>query len=433
MTHKIDRRQFLVGMGLLKTLGPIQLLSLLGKLDQAYAASDRKYLITIRTIFDFWDKSRTNFNNDLGPLKSYQSQMTIATGLGAMGDGGEYHNGKQKRYATACRPGNRDNTTYGGGAFNGKSFDVVVGQHLRSQHKSKVDVLVLGAFPYSSLQTTFETISFANKSQYIRPEYDMNRVLNNIKGDSKVCGSQPVNQTPELLGKENKVIDQVMLDISRTQAGLDTETKEQLQSLESKFAGVKATNEQKIQDAVDFAATCIKIRENPLSHSYSRGATVASKFDPQLRAMNHRAALALKLNYARSVTLNYNFSGHGQGGVRGYHDHTHPGGFTRSPTTEERNALYEISAFQVQMFAHLLKELADMGILNETLIVYSPHERPTHDHRDVPIVAYGANRKGTFAVSNRYNHDVGRDVLSHFSVPNAGSFGGETARGGILA
>ena len=430
MKGQFNRREFLFALGLLKSIGPLQLLALMSKVDQAYAASDRQYLVTIRTIFDLWDKGRTNFGADLQPLSVYQSQMTVVTGLDAMGDGSEYHNGKQKRFATASRPKNRDNTTYGGGAYDGKSFDVVVGQYLKNKYKTRESLLVLGAFPYSSLATTFESISFANKNQYIKPEYNMGRVVNNVKGDSKVCGTQNP-MTVEELTKENKVIESLLVDISRAGASVGGDVKEQVQVFESKFVGVRDANQQKIQDAVDFQNTCVNIRANPVAHSYTRGSTVPGKYETQCKAMNHAGALALSLNYTRSVTLNYNFSGHGQGGVRAYHDYTHPGGFSRPPSSDERRALNHLSSFQINMFAHLLKELSDLGILNKTLVVYSPHERPVHDHRDVPVIAYGSNRKG-IRTSSRYNHDVGRDVLEHFSVPNAGNFGGETARGGII-
>ena len=430
MKGQFNRRQFLFALGLMKSIGPLQLLALLHKVDMAYAASDRQYLITIRTVFDLKDAGRTNFGADLQPLAAYQNQMTAVSGLAADGGGSEYHNGKQKRYATACTPGSRNNATYGGGSYNGKSFDLVAGQHLKSKYGSKENLLVLGAFPYSSLATTFEGISFANKSQYIRPEYNMAKVVNNIKGDSKVCGSQNPMTAIELT-KENKVIESLMLDISRSGSKVSGEVKEQLQTFEAKFSDVRAGNLRKIAEAEEFNNTCVNIRTNPVGHSYTRGSTVAGKYETQCKAMNHAAGLALSLNYTRSVTLNYNFSGHGQGGVRAYHNYTHPGGFTRSPTAEEKRALTEISSFQINMFAHLLKELSNLGILNKTLVVYSPHERPTHNHRDVPIIAYGSNRKGVRRVS-REVHDVGRDVLEHFSVPNAANFGGEKAKGGII-
>jgi hypothetical protein len=83
------------------------------------------------------------------------------------------------------------------------------------------------------------------------------------------------------------------------------------------------------------------------------------------------------------------------------------------------------------MLAHLLRELADFGILDDTLVVYSPHERPTHDHADVPVIAINGPRPGG-RTSNLRVTDSNRDVLAWAGVPGADDFGGERSRGGVL-
>ncbi|MBX3250479.1 MAG: DUF1552 domain-containing protein [Myxococcales bacterium] len=401
----------------------------LGLMNRVKAQS-RKRVVIIRTLFDLRDRGRTNLANDLGPLSQWGDRVMIATGLGISGDGSEYHNGKQVRFATSCRPvGRPSHTNGGGGAFDGASVDVVAGEHLRGQQGSRTGSLILGAYPYSDtgLHTTFETISFASRLQYVRPEYNLAAVSGAIASFASFCSDTHVAVDVEGLRRENRAIEAVMLDLSRSRRGAGEQIAGQVEALEAQFAALREDNERTIASDVP----CSTFRTRPLGHSYTRHHSVPEAFDGRLRQMNHVAALALRTNYTSVVTLNYNFSGHGQPGIPGYHDYTHPGGFSRAPSAAELAALDGLSHFQVEMFAHLLRELQDFGILNDTLVVYSPHERPTHDHRDVPVIAVNSGSTGQRAIA-RSVPDVNRDILEWVGVPAAGNFGGETSRGGVI-
>lgn len=430
----LNRRTLLRALGLLSAgavATPVTFFDALGRSNRAYAAaSGQKYLIIVRTLFDFRREERTNFGQELSPLTPWQSELSLVQGLSANGDGSEYHNGKQIRFATSCTPTNRTNQTTGGGAYDGKSVDIVTGEYLQGLSGCRNPYLILGARPYSvaGLHATFETISFANKNQYVRPEYDLANVRTQIDSYATYCGEQQEEVNTNLLEKQNRVLEKVMLDLQRSREFKTDEIKGQAENLERQFDALRDENLQRINGAPD----CVTARSQPLTHSYNRHAIMTQGYDTTVRTMNYTAALSLKTNFTNVVTLNYNFSGHGQPNVPGFHEMTHPGGFSRPPTSQELDNLEGLSAFQVQMFAHLLRELDDFGILDETMVIYSPHERPTHDHRDVPLIAYGAPRTGTYA-SNRRVQDVCKDILDCFGVPNASNFGGETSAGGVIS
>ena len=392
-------------------------------------AQGRKRVVFVRTLFDFRDRGRTTVLGDLAPLAPWNDRLTIVTGLDADGGGSEYHNGKQIRFLTSCTPTNRTGQSFGGGRFDGKSADVVVGEHLQAAHGSRVGTLILGAYPYtdSSLHTTFETVSFTSRLQYVRPEYDFAAVRTAIASYADFCGAEDVRVDVPALEREIRVLEAVMADLARSRRGLGAEVSAQVEALEAQYAALREDRRRAIANDSE----CIAPRTSPFAHTYDRHPATPAIFDGRLRDMNHTAALALATRYASAVTLNYSFSGHGQPGVPGYHDHTHPGGFARAPNGNELADLDGLSRFQVQMLAHLLRELADFGILDDTLVVYSPHERPTHDHADVPVVAINGPRPGGRA-SNLRVTDLNRDVLAWAGVPGADDFGGERSRGGVL-
>ncbi len=429
MSDRMNRRSMLRALGLLGAGAALPSLGMLGGLGRARAQT-RQNLVIVRTLFDFRRNERTSFSGDLAPLAPWSSEMTLVQGLSANGDGSEYHNGKQIRFATSCTPTNRTNRTTGGGHFDGKSVDVVVGEHLQATSASRHPYLVLGAYPYSdsSLHATFETISFLNKNQYIRPQYDLDDVRTQIGMHAPFCGSAVETVDVDALENENRVLEAVMMDLQRSRVGRSDEVRAQTENLERQFDARRTENSRRIGGA----PTCLSVRDSPLAHAYSRHSIVTADFDNRVRQMNYTAALSLRSNFSNVVTLNYNFSGHGQSRVPSFHEMTHPGGFSRPPSSAELENLDGLSAFQVQMFAHLLRELSDFGVLGNTLVVYSPHERPVHDHVDVPLVAYGASRRGIHT-SRRRIQDVNKDLLEHFGVPNADDFGGETSEGGVLS
>jgi len=425
----LSRRTLLRALGLLGAGAALPSLSTLSEIGTARAQTKRN-LVFVRTLFDFRREERTGFSADLAPLSPWSSDLTLIQGLSANGDGSEYHNGKQIRFATSCTPTNRTNRTHGGGHYDGKSVDVVVGEHLQSMSASRHPYLILGAYPYSDpdLRATFETISFLNKNQYVRPQYDLADIRAQIGTYARFC-DEPAEETVDVdaLRNENRVLESVMLDIQRSRLGRSAELAAQAENLERQFAALRTENTRRI----DGAPTCLTLRDSPLSHDYSRHSIVSSNFDTRVRGMNYTAAMALRTNFSNVVTLNYNFSGHGQSRVPAFHEMTHPGGFSRPPSSDELDNLDGLSAFQVQMFAHLLRELGDFGVLEDTLVVYSPHERPVHDHVDVPVIAYGATRGGSHT-SDRRIQDLCKDLLDHFGVPNSDAFGGETSRGGVI-
>jgi hypothetical protein len=386
-------------------------------------------VIIIRTLFDLRDASRTNLSQDLAPLAPWSDRLLVVNGLDTKGDGSEYHNGKQIRFATACTPTDRTGQSYGGGAFDGKSVDVVAGQHLQSVQGSRTANLILGAYPYSdsSLHTTFESISFASRLQYVRPEYDLAAVGRDIHAYAGACEDTGPSVDVAGLQQEIRVLEAVMADLSRSRGRASAEIAAQVEALEAQYAAIRADHERAIASDVP----CMPLRSSPLAYSYVRHEAIPEIFDTRLREMNFLAALALKTNYTSAVTLNYNFSGHGQPGIPAYHDYTHPGGFSRPPNGAELVTLDVLSSFQVNMFAHLLRELADLGILNDTLVVYSPHERPTHNHADVPVIAFNSGAAGQ-RTSGLQVPDMCRDILQWAGVPGADNFGGERSRGGVL-
>lgn len=435
-SNKIDqkRRSLLMTLGALKFLPAANALSLLGTTN-LHAATGKKYFITIRTIFDMRDAAKTNYNQDLSPLAPFQNKLAVATGLGSNGDGSEYHNGKQKRFATACTPGNKDNTTRGGGSFNGKSFDLVVGEHLKNLYGTKESLLVLGAFPYSDLRTTFESFSFLNQNQYIAPTYNFNNINTAILNSANRCDANRTKYDVEALRKENMLMEALLQDYESVQRNKSQNLKEQLQNIQNKYDELKKNNQKVIDNGGFIEGDCFDYQQNPVAYNYTRGSTVNANYERQLLAMNHTAANALASNYCRSVSLNYNFSGHAQGNVSAYHEFTHPGGFSRPPSNNELLSLDELSSFQINMFAQLLRELEKAGILNDTVVIYSPHERPTHNHTDVPVLAYGANNAGNYSLAGRglFVHDVGRDILKAFGVGKDDDFGGEKSKGGVFS
>lgn len=396
------------------------------------AAQSSKRLVIVRSCFDLRDKGRTHVGADLAPLAPWSSRLLTVTGLNTSGDGSEYHNGKQIRFATSCTPTNRTMQNYGGGAFDGKSVDRVVGEHLQAAQGSRVPGLILGAYPYSvsDLHTTFETITFASRVQYLRPEYDygaVQRAAVDFAGGCTEVEGPPVDEVG--LRRENRILELVLADLGRSRRGTSSEVAGQVEMLEAQFDALRQDNLRELEGAG--ATTCMPLRMSKLGHDYARDGRVPEAFDPQVREMNFTAALALKANYTSAVTLNYNFSGHGQPGVPGYHEYTHPGGFSRPPNGEELASLDALSAFQIQMLAHLVRELEDFGILDDTLIVYSTHERPTHDHDDVPVIALNAGPTGQRALERQVT-DMNRDILEWVGVPQAANFGGETSRGGVI-
>lgn len=426
-----DRRSFLLSLGLLSTLSPFDFLSLLSRANQAYALGTKKYFVFVRSVFSLRNKNRTNFNNDLGPLAPWSANLSVVQGLTTKGDGSEYHNGKNIRYATCCQPGNRNNRNLGGGAYDGKSVDVVVGEYLAPLLKARHPYLVLGAYPYSNggLACTFGTVTFANKNQYVNPQYNMPNIVNQALAHGRSCSGGGGGQIDsQLLINENKVVEQVLADLTRSKLRRKVETAGQVEQLEGQFLALREDNKRKLNSD----NTCTTFRETPLAHSYNRHNIVRGAYDTQLRRMNHAAALSLKSNLSRVVTLNYDFSGHSQPNVPGFHEMTHPGGFSRPPTNQELANLDGLSAFQMEMVAHLLKELGDMGLLNETLLVFSPHERPTHNHADVPVIAYGAAKLGQYE-RQLSTQDMCKDILDQFGVPNSNNFGGEGSKGGVLS
>lgn len=422
----MKRRHFLRGLGAAALTPALANLDHLGAI--AHAQSPKR-VVFVRTLFDFRDRGRTTVLADLAPLAPWLDRLTVVTGLDAVGDGSEYHNAKQIRFLTSCTPTNRTFQTFGGGAFDGKSADLVVGDHLQSQHGSRIGTLLLGAYPYSdsSLHTTFESVSFTSKRQYVRPEYDLGAVRSAIAGYADFCTGSEAHVDVPALEREIRVIDSLLADLARSRRNVDAEVRTQVEALEAQWAALRDDRRR----AIESDPECLTARTTPLTHDYDRHAATPAAFDARVREMNHAAALALRTRYASAVTLNYNFSGHGQPGVPGYHDHTHPGGFSRPPNGNELADLDGLSRFQVQMLAHLLRELADFGILDDTLVVYSPHERPTHDHADVPVIAINGPRTGT-RTSDRRIHDLARDVLAWAGVPGADDFGGERSRGGVL-
>lgn len=421
--------------GILKTLSAVGLGSVFGlsafdRLAHRVAAQAEKRLILVRSIFDFRNESRTHLGADLAPLAPYASRLGIATGLSHNGDGSEYHNGKQIRFATACTPENRTGRNRGGGAFNGASFDIVGGRHLQEQNGTRNGALVLGAYPYSDsgLVTTFGTVSFNSAAQHVLPEYDHARQLEAISSYAMGCGSSsgPMVDVAGLQG-DNLVLEAALRDLQRSRRGVSADTRGQVELLEAQMDALRADNTR----AIESNEECTPLRGSPLAHSYVGGGPVSGDFDQRIRGMNFTGAMALATGFASAVTLNYDFSGHGQARVPGYHNHTHPGGFSRPPSGRELEELDELSRFQMNMLSHLLAELSELGILDNTLVVYSPHERPTHNHRDVVVLSVNSGRTGHSGI-NREVQDVGRDVLSWCGVPQAGNLGGEGSRGGII-
>ena len=137
------------------------------------------------------------------------------------------------------------------------------------------------------------------------------------------------------------------------------------------FADLKSENEVIINNGGKIKGDCFEFPTGAAQHQYIDGGQfnhVPQEFDQRVRTMNHTAAVALASNYTRSVTLNYGFSGHYQSNVPNFH------GYTHSSDNNAKPALDEISSFQINMLAHLYRELESLGILSETLVVFSVHD-----------------------------------------------------------
>lgn len=438
MKNNIDltRRKLLLSLGVLKFLSAAHVIKLLMDSKMAYAADNsKKYFITIRTIFDLREAARTTYQNDLAPLASFQGELGVFVGLGSNGGGSEYHNGKQKRFATASTPQNRTETTFGGGAYDGVSFDIVVGQHLKKTLGAAQDYLILGAFPYTNAFTTFETFSFSNKNLYVTPQYDLNKVYNDIKNGTNSCAAERKKYDINILKNQNKILDAVAKEYAVAVKSSPDRIKSQLTEIEKKYAGLIKANQKIIGNDGYAEGDCVEISDTPIAHTYigDQGRTnIPDIYDQQVRKMNHLAAVALYSNFTKSVSLNYNFSGHDQPGVGYFHGATHASSFGGDQNAGNKS-LDELSQFQINMFAHLINELKALDILKDTIIIYSPHERPTHNHGDVPVISYGMKAGGAnLAGRGLYVHDIAADILQAFGVPNYNNFGGEKAKGGIL-
>ncbi|MEM9195432.1 MAG: DUF1552 domain-containing protein [Myxococcota bacterium] len=394
-------------------------------------AEPRRRLVIVRSLFGLRRPEATSFEGYLAPLRRWSSNFAVVQGLRIDGDGSEYHNAKQTRFATSCAPTDRDNRSMGGGAFDGKSVDVVVGEHLQRARGSRHPYLILGAYPYTdpTLHVTFESFTFANRSQYVRPQYDLRDIREQIFEFANVNGGGEAARAFDLsaLEHENRVLEAVMMDIRTSSWGHDATVQAQSERLQRQYGALLAQNLHRIGGA----AVETLARDAPLDHDYERHSIVPERIDQRIREMNYTAALALRTNFSSVVSLNYNLAGQGQPEVPPFHMMTHPDGFTREPNNDELETLDGLSRFQIEMFAHLLEEMSDLGVLEDSLIVYSPHERPVHNHEDVPLLAYGADRTGSHRSELRLQ-DFCRDVLMHFEVQHSADFGGETSRGGVL-
>lgn len=390
-------------------------------------AQELPNLVIVRTLFGLRVPSRADFDADLAPLAPWRTRTAVVGGMSANGDGSEYHNGKQIRFATSCAPQNRNNRNFGGGRFDGKSVDVVAGEHLALGADVRHPYLLLGASAYvdSELHTTFETMSFTSPNQYVRPQYDTSSIRTQIGEHAEACGGPVQTRSPERRAAERVALEHVLRDFSRSRQGQSSEVIAQTEDLERQLVGLR--------DDLDRESTatpmCAPLRAAPLAHAHTPHPVIPTWCPERVRNMNFTAALALKTNFTRVVTLNYSFSGHHQPEVPPFHFWTHP--VPRSPGAEEFDRLDGLSDFQVHMFAHLLEELDDFGLLDRTLVVFAIHERSVHNHTDVPLVAVGAPRTGVYRVGRR-DQDVARDILQHLRVPGAAEFGGETSRGGVI-
>lgn len=429
---RLDRRSLLKSAGLLKLLPPSTILSMMSRSALAQNATDKKYLVTIRCAFALREKEKTTFNADLSPLSDFSEKLRVATDLAVdyEGDGGEYHGRKQVRFGTSCTPS--DYLNKGGGAFDGQSFDFAAGTHLKTIHSSKEACLILGCYPYQDarLLATFGSFSFYDKNQAVTPQYDLDVVMEDIKKNVAACEGAQIPVDVSKLKSNNLLIESVMQEYNMLSKKSTAEVKEKLQAIEQRFADLKSENDAIINNGGKVKGDCFEFPKGPAEHQYVNGGQfnhVPQGFDQRVRTMNHTAAIALASNYTRSVTLNYGFSGHYQSNVPNYH------GYTHSSDNNAKPALDEISSFQINMLAHLYRELENLGILSETLVVFSVHERPTHNHKDSPIIIYGATTPGIQSYGRSLNvDDVGADVLKVFGVDGANNFGGEVSKGGII-
>lgn len=427
-----NRRSMLKSVGLLHLLPPSYLISAFNQSALAQTAVDKKYLITVRCSFGLREASKTNFNEDLAPINEFSEKIRVATDLAVEyeGKGGEYHGRKQVRFGTSCTPS--DYVNLGGGAFDGQSFDIATGNHLKNIHKSKEGCLIIGAYPYQDarLLSTFGSFSFYDKNQAVTPQYDLDVVMAEIKKNVAACEGEQVQVDVRQLKSNNLLIESVMREYSILSQKSNQEVKEKLLAIEQRFAELKSENEAIINSDGKVQGNCFEFPSGPIAHQYVNGGqfqNVPQVFDQRVRQMNHTAAVALASNYTRSVSINYGFSGHYQSSVPNYH------GYTHSSDKNAKPALDEISNFQINMLAHLYNELKNLGILSETLVVFTVHERPTHNHKDSPIIVYGANTPGTQSYGRSLNvDDVGADILKIFGVDGANNFGGETSKGGII-
>ncbi len=291
-----------------------------------------------------------------------------------------------------------------GSKYNGRSLDLVLGDHLKSKYNSITNHLNLGYHNKHGDNTTdnhpymWETSTFLQSGKPTKPIIEVGNAFNKVKGELNCDQKIESNDKQGQIAQINKEINQLQLIESNLNS-----YKSQYLLPNEEFDKLKAQVAQQIENKNKFINDLNSDRSLASAPAECRQFSVASNFnDKNWRGYDNfnkkslayfdLMTYALKYNYTKSITYYTNIwdnKQHGEGAHKKFNNS-------------------EIRKYQDELFKtldQLIVKLKGAGIYDETMIAITGEfgmqnigngNKPAHRNDKIPWLIVNSGKTGEF-------------------------------------
>ncbi|MCA9582960.1 MAG: DUF1552 domain-containing protein [Myxococcales bacterium] len=404
---RIGRRQLLQGLG-----AGTALLSPFVRSQIARAAGDPEAnLIVFYTpngfVRDEWgaNGTKTNFTmrGSTASLEPHKQDLVVFRGISNMTYPGTIRSHNCISRILTCKAGTTDN---GGKTAAGKSVDHVIANHFSQSP------MVLGVHPLEKTFGWWSHLSWHAAGSATRPRGDTGKLFSEIfpSAPPPTGGGGPTTAEADAQNRRTKsILDAVRGDITNLQSRLDKNGRERLEVHTGAIRALEQSMQvsgmdEMMQEVCDSSALKADANApidwpggNPNTNGKSKLWAPILKTHGELQCDLAATALACGLRRVATILwqpcsyLGVNPNGD-NGGTNGHHDVSHYE--EKGLGSSGRQQWIDIDKFYAKEFGYLISKLKELGILDNTIVVWVSEVNQGHDQVDGAMMTAGGKALG---------------------------------------